>query len=315
MTELIVSSIQTSLQKEGNSHNSALIQIYHKGIPTLRSTTHRVKYSSRRSKGREHDKPFCKQKNKIHRILPNTVRKEHILKYDFQSYNLSKFIVQILDQSDLTFIGKWNQDSSIEQPLQEYRLHTKALTQSKNGGTCEKAQEYLSHLISSDAQFLKIFDSLMTNVVIPWFKALLNSHDDTNNITGKKIKFYYQRPPTLRLQPGPSISSVSIHRDIDYGHQEGELNFWLPLVNLTETGNTFMWVESMPNVGDYHPLIVKVGEIVSFHGSLCRHYVPANHSCQTRVSLDFRIGAEDYFDPEWKMIGTRADHTRKMVIQ
>merc|ERR1712232_1170625 len=119
-----------------------------------------------------------------------------------------------MNKSDPTIIGKWDRDSSIEKPLQKYRLHSKTLTRSKSGGTCEKSQEFLSHLVSSDTQFLQVFDSLLTNVVLPWFKALLHSHDNTNNKTGKRRKFYYQRPPTLRLQPGPSISSVSIHRDI-----------------------------------------------------------------------------------------------------
>jgi hypothetical protein len=34
------------------------------------------------------------------------------------------------------------------------------------------------------------------------------------------IRFWYQRPPTLRIQPGPSSRHVRAHHDAEYGHQE-----------------------------------------------------------------------------------------------
>ena len=37
----------------------------------------------------------------------------------------------------------------------------------------------------------------------------------------------------------------------------------------------------------------------------------ANASRRTRVSLDFRVGVEGFFDPEWSMAGTKADHDRR----
>ena len=44
--------------------------------------------------------------------------------------------------------------------------------------------------------------------------------------------FYYQFPPTLRLQPGPSSRiGGRAHCDANYGHQDGEVNFWLPLTD------------------------------------------------------------------------------------
>ena len=37
-----------------------------------------------------------------------------------------------------------------------------------------------------------------------------------------------------------------------------------------------------------------------FHGTLVRHFVPPNRTEHTRVSLDFRIGVGQYFDPGWR---------------
>ena len=141
-------------------------------------------------------------------------------------------------------------------------------------------------------------------------------------------------PPTVRLQPGPSDVYVNPHSDAVYGHQPGELNFWMPLTPYrprcdapdarppsaggTSVGRalgagsrTTLWAESAAGAGDYHPLEVEPGQIAVFHGSLCRHHVPANPTRCTRASLDFRVGVDGCFDPEWVLRGTKADHNRR----
>lgn len=56
-----------------------------------------------------------------------------------------------------------------------------------------------------------------------------------------------------------------------------------------------------------------VGEVSSFWGTKLRHYVPANESECTRVSIDFRVGVEGYFDSGWSMKGSVEDHNRRVV--
>ena len=53
--------------------------------------------------------------------------------------------------------------------------------------------------------------------------------------------------------------------------------------------------------------------MIAFHGSSCRHYINANTTPYTRVSMDFRVGVEGFFDPKWAMVGTSDDHTRREV--
>lgn len=115
------------------------------------------------------------------------------------------------------------------------------------------------------------------------------------------------------MQPGPGWATVKPHNDAEYGHQNGELNFWLPLTNSNMT-NVDLWCESKYNVGDFHAIPAKVNEIISFHGSSCRHYVNANTTEHTRVSLDFRVGVQGFFDPNWQMRGTTDDHDRLEVV-
>ena len=87
----------------------------------------------------------------------------------------------------------------------------------------------------------------------------------------------------------------------------------MPLTSRSKTG-VDLWVESKHLANDYHPLKAEYGEVASFHGTTCRHYVNPNHSLWTRVSFDFRVGIEGYFDPQWQMNGTTNDHSRKKVI-
>ena len=82
----------------------------------------------------------------------------------------------------------------------------------------------------------------------------------------QKVNFFYQRPPTLRIQPGPSRAKVNTHKDKDYGHQNGELNFWIPLTDRLETG-VDLYVESDEDKKDFEPLKTDAGFISSFFGT------------------------------------------------
>ena len=72
-------------------------------------------------------------------------------------------------------------------------------------------------------------------------------------------------------------------------HPEGEMNFILPLTS--HCGNTAStWVESLPFLGDYHPIPMEHGNVVFFDGNRCRHFNKPNTELPacTRVSFDFR---------------------------
>ena len=116
----------------------------------------------------------------------------------------------------------------------------------------------------------------------------------------------------MRIQPGPARALVRAHNDAEYGHQNGELNFWLPLTSRRKTG-VDLYCESKSGADDFRPLKAEYGEVASFHGSSCRHYVNPNHSLWTRVSLDFRVGVSGYYDEHWQMAGTTNDHSRRKV--
>jgi hypothetical protein len=80
----------------------------------------------------------------------------------------------------------------------------------------------------------------------------------TNNKLGR------ESVPPARYKLGP------VHCDGEYGHQPGEINFWMPITPLSAA--TTLWCESAAGVADFAPLLPACGEVVRFHGALCRHF-------------------------------------------
>jgi len=305
---------------------------YKTGIATLRSSAHRVKYSLNH---RKHDpNPVGNDGSSTNTsFLPADLCLENIMKYNIDEYDFHGAIVNLLRGCDEDLIGTFrlmsediqatsaqNQFGNIalervaSKPgrfkLENFEVPVKSLTRKCQNGSIEKAQKYLSDKVHSDTNFLTLFDKFVENAILPLLKQRMQ-HAGVE-AAYSPITFYYQRPPTLRIQPGPARALVRAHDDAEYGHQNGELNFWLPLTNRDISG-VDLWCESSAGSGDFHPVKVSYGEVVSFHGSSCRHYVNPNHSQHTRVSLDFRVGVEGFFDPCWQMVGTTDDHSRRKV--
>ena len=111
----------------------------------------------------------------------------------------------------------------------------------------------------------------------------------------------YQFPPTLRVHGAQDKRFRRAHRDAEYGHQPGELNFWLPLTDATE-GRSSLWVESEPGKGDMHQLVLRCGEMARFYGVHCHHEAPPNLTEYCRVSLDFRIAPAACYDREYQFM-------------
>ncbi|GKY94067.1 hypothetical protein MPSEU_000373300 [Mayamaea pseudoterrestris] len=279
---------------------------YLSGIPTLRSSAHRVKCHKR---DRKHD-PLPRNREGSETgtpWLPQELVKEAVFALE-SAENLEALIASVrcmLRQCDPQIVGAFRNDSD---RLEDFVVPPSSTWRTANGGQCEEAQRYLSEVLHNDELFLKAFDKLVVDDILPYVKRRLVALEVATEMEGS-VAFFYQRPPTIRLQPGPAWSQVQAHNDAEYGHQNGELNFWIPFTDRALT-KVDLWAESEPNIGNFHPLAATLGKVVAFHGSSCRHYVNPNETIFTRVSMDFRVGVEGYFDPEWEMRGTTDDHLR-----
>ena len=271
---------------------------YITGIPTLRSSAHRVKYSPKH-RDASTGKGIC---------LPINICNNLILDYDTQRYDFAAVIVAFLKQCDPNMVGSFLSDR-----LEDFQIPLQSLSRGTYGGFCEEAQAYLSQQLTAYDPFVNLFDEFVTDYILPHLKQRLLADGIAAALPDSPMTFYYQRPPTLRLQPGPARAYVKPHCDSEYGHQEGELNFWFPLTDRSVT-NVDLHVESDgAGDGDCIAVPVEVGQILSFHGTSRKHFVNSNGTKYTRVSMDFRVGVEGFFDANWEMVGTTADHTRRQV--
>eukprot|EP00803_Ostreobium_quekettii_P011144 evm.model.scf_71.7 EVM.evm.TU.scf_71.7 scf_71:93839-95193(+) len=113
----------------------------------------------------------------------------------------------------------------------------------------------------------------------------------------------YQKRPTFRVCLPNNVAVGQRHRDGDYNHPPGEINFWMPFTRVWDSNG--MYVESQPDKGDFQPVQCEYGQMFRFYGNRCWHYNELNKTGITRVSVDFRvIPGSMWQDPGDEVAGT-----------
>jgi hypothetical protein len=105
----------------------------------------------------------------------------------------------------------------------------------------------------------------------------------------------YQRIPNIRIHLPNNVAVGEFHCDADYGHDESEINFWLPVTR--SWGTNSVWIESAPGRGDFSPWTVGPGEILQFDAVHLVHGNKENETGVTRVSIDFRVIPRSAYRP------------------
>ncbi|BAO55407.1 streptomycin biosynthesis protein strG [Nonlabens marinus S1-08] len=98
---------------------------------------------------------------------------------------------------------------------------------------------------------------------------------------------YYQRKPSHRILFRDIEGVARFHKDSDYGHDESEINYWVPQTNAFGTNS--IWIEKTQGKSDYACVDLDLGEYLKFHGAVLSHGAKANMTNKTRVSFDFRV--------------------------
>lgn len=112
---------------------------------------------------------------------------------------------------------------------------------------------------------------------------------------------------------GNYVALTKLHADSLYGHQDGEVNFWMPFTSIDETST--LWAETEPGKGDWYPFYpLGPGGCWRFPGTNCRHFTKPNISGKTRVSLDFRCSVASCYDENWKKPGNSERHGMRRVV-
>ena len=111
--------------------------------------------------------------------------------------------------------------------------------------------------------------------------------DEISQIVGADDKIVFQKWPSFRVHLPGNVAVGGWHRDFDYNHPEGEINFILAITPMFESNATIS--ESEPGKMDFRQFTINPGQIVKFNGNKCIHGNLPNTTGKTRVSLDFRV--------------------------
>ena len=112
---------------------------------------------------------------------------------------------------------------------------------------------------------------------------------------------------------GEYVALTKVHADSLYGHQEGEVNFWMPFTSIDKTST--LWAETEPGKGDWYPFYpLGPGGCWRFPGTNCRHFTKPNVSGKTRVSLDFRCSVASCYDDKWRKPGNSERHGMRRIV-
>lgn len=127
--------------------------------------------------------------------------------------------------------------------------------------SCARGPDLPAELRAAHAAFDDSFVDFVRKVVLP------------NLADPRGILF--QRRPTFRCHlAGGGQPTGRPHCDSEYGHQRGELNFWLPLTRVS--GSNSLYSESAPGLADFASFELEYGECQRFWGARCLHFTKAN---------------------------------------
>jgi ectoine hydroxylase-related dioxygenase (phytanoyl-CoA dioxygenase family) len=107
------------------------------------------------------------------------------------------------------------------------------------------------------------------------------------------IEVYHQAVPTFRVQFPNNLGVAEMHTDGEYRHQDGELNFWVPLTPVW--GSNTIWIERTRGSYRYQPWTLKPGQVLIFDSVNWRHGNIRNSTGRTRISFDFRVIPAEVF--------------------
>ena len=190
--------------------------------------------------------------------------KTRIIEYPLEKYNFTRIISNFLAVDELSEIkaesvienSSGNKDFSLYKNMEQTQAY-KRLYEKLNS---EEGQE-----------FYETFNNFIFNVIRPQYDEPI----------------YYQEKPTHRILFKNSEGVSRFHRDSDYGHNEAEINYFIPQTLAFET-NT-LWIESEKGKEDYRAMNVSPGEMMRFKGVSLKHGAKKNETHKTRVSFDFRV--------------------------
>jgi len=193
-----------------------------------------------------------------------------IYKYNLEKYNIISMLESLFDRKDLQ-----NLHRSLDE---EYAFFDKPGIDSDT----KFHNIFYDRMRTGWPEFLNLYKKIIKDVVAP-----------TLDIEDQII---YQKWPSFRIHLPNNVAVGGWHKDEDYSHPPGEINFILPVTRMFESNATI--AETSPGKMDFRQLTASPGEIIKFNGNQCMHGNLPNTTGVSRVSLDFRVMHPKDYNPK-----------------
>ena len=197
--------------------------------------------------------------------------KKHVrvLDYDQSKYDFRPFARKCFNIDDLSMVHENN-------PV--YKVFTKF---GPDVNTWYHNTFYSFLKTDEGKKMQDLYDKMIKEVIMPYLNLK---------------QAYVQKFPSFRVQLPDNIAVAKKHNDNSLGHPIGEVNFTYSFTDMYDT-NT-IWIEKMPRMEQYVPIIMAENNNCSFNANLCMHYNKFNTTKKTRMSMDYRILPLNYFNED-----------------
>ena len=162
----------------------------------------------------------------------------------------------------MKMISRWMSTNFLDVSLSGFRdlrsyIYTYELftTVGKDSNT-EFHKCFYKYLNDNGNEIKEEYTKFINNVVLPFL--------DLEEVLVQKF-------PSFRVQLPNNLAVVVNHYDSDNIHQHptGEINFIHALTDMYDTNTVY--VEKMPLLDEYEPILLKAGETICFNGNKCKH--------------------------------------------
>lgn len=186
---------------------------------------------------------------------------EKYFNYDIKKYDFVSLFQKLFETKELQMIHKSSKE--------DYSFFSEP---GKDSDTIFHKKFY-DKMRSGWPEFLDTYKSFIKEVILPL--AEINE------------PIIYQKWPSFRVHLPDNVAVGGWHKDSDYNHPPGEINFIVAITPMFESNSTIS--ESIPGKMDFRQFTLNPGQIVMFDGNQCIHGNLPNKTGVTRISFDLRI--------------------------
>lgn len=136
-------------------------------------------------------------------------------------------------------------------------------------------------------EFKDMYINFIQNIIKPTYYP-----DETHLVIQKtpNIRLHLPNCTNIGKRPtDPNEHIIGVHKDVEFGHSENEMNYILPITKMYDTNSLYFENGLDTTFEDFSNLKLDTNEYAQLYLNQLRHYNKINTTNKTRISMDFRI--------------------------